>query len=203
MKKALTELTEQELLDLASSPEQVKVYNFANDVMEFISVYQFKTGEHLIPSKLLYKIYHHWSSNPLRHAQFSHQMTDIFPSKGSSILLDKEALELKNKLLEFLTMDDKRTDKAWGEHFNNYLIKFNIKSGLLPIKDSVLYSLYSKAYCKKKHPLGTRQFNNFCKVHFKYELINGHCWFRLDRSIEEHLTEELIIEMSNRGKAKK
>ena len=211
MKKSTTEMTEKELLDLVSKDSDIILYNWPNDVMEFISVYNIKSGKEEIASKLLYKLYKLWSKQPVKKRTFAMTFTDLFPSINSIdgtkynliLLLDKKAINLKQEAYNFIKKNDKTKEKGWMEHFEKYLYFFSIKSGSLFIKDSVLYKLYSRWYGKKRRPLGFDQFNNYCKLYFKNKLIKTNYWFAVDKYIKNHLDEELIKEMSTRSAVKK
>lgn len=200
MKKSLTELSEKELLDIvANEPSKIKVYSWPNDVLEFISVYNLKTGEERIIGKLLYKLYKLWSKNPINKKTFVSTLTDLFPSMQNgpnlAILLDKKALDLKQEAYNYVKPRSKVKDKGWIEHFQKYLSNYSIKKGSFFVKDIVLYKLYSQLFNKKHNPLGLVQFNNFCKMYFTTKLIKKNYWFGLNETIQNHLTEELINEM--------
>lgn len=203
MKKSITQLSEQELLDIIGSKQPVKVYVYPDDVMEFISVYNLKSGQEPVTTKLLYKLYTFWSKDPVLRRRFTHTLTDLFPSSATNksvvILLDKPALNLKQEAYNYVKEQDKTKDKGWMEHFEKYLYFYSLKSGSFFIKDSVLYKLYSRWYGKKRRPLGFKQFNNFCKLYFFSEIIKKNYWFAVDPSIKNHLDEELIKEMRKKS----
>lgn len=208
MKKSLTELSEKELLDIiGDDPGSLKVYSWPNDVMEFISIYNLKTGEHHVTNKLLYRLYRLWSNIPVTQRVFTTTLMDLFPSiqygANKAILLDKNSLNLKQEAYNYVKVQDKTKYKGYLKLFEKYLHTYCIKKGSFFIKDSVLYKLYSKLCSTKRHPLGKAQFNNFCKLYFKNKLIKGHQWFAVDESIKEYLTEDLINEMSKTGAKQK
>jgi hypothetical protein len=203
--KSLTELSESELLDLIKDePNKIKIYTWPNDVMEFISVYNFKSGEELIPTKLLYRLYRLWSTNPVTRKIMSNTFTDLFPSKNNNncmcILLNKAAINIKEDAYKYVKKTDKTKKKGYLEHFEKYLNEYCIKTGSFFIKDTVLYSISANWCYKKRNPLGFTQFTNHCKLYLnipKYKIIKDHCWFSVDHSIQKHLTEEMIKEMSS------
>jgi hypothetical protein len=205
MKKPITELSEAELLELIrDEPNKIKIYEWPNDVMDFISVYNIKTGTNPITLNLLYRLYRKWSNSPVKMRELSITLTDIFPSKRSTIIyIDKTLLNLKEEIYKLLKPVDKTRHKGWLEHFNKYLNEYSIKSGGLFIKDTVLYNLYDKWCYKKRNPLGLTQFTNHCKLYFNWKLVYNHWWFKVDESIKNHLSENLIKEMSTRRAPKK
>jgi hypothetical protein len=199
MKKAITDLSDQEILESLnqnSSPEPI--YNWPTDVMEFISFYNLKSGTDPVTTKLLYKLYSRWSQNPIIKKALSDTLTDIFPSvrygRSVMILLNKDVLNISNELYKYLESIDKTKNKDWAKHFTTYLDHYSIKKGGLFINNNVLYNLYDK-WCYKnhsKHLLGPKQFNKFCKLFFKHKVIKDQLWYAVDDSIKTHLTEDLI-----------
>jgi len=208
MKKSITELSDKELLDLVgNNPEQVTIYEWPTDVMEFISVYNLQTGNERITSKLLYRLYCLWSKNTVTRKTLTKTLTDLFPSstdgKSVTILLNKSALNLKDEAYKYIKSLDKSKNKSYQQHFEKYLHEYCIKNGGLFIKDTVLYNLYDKWCYKKRNPLSFKQFNNLCKSYFKEKLIDKHYWYSVDESIKTYLTEDLINEMRKSVKKKK
>ena len=206
MKKSITDLSEKELLSILGTDVQAKVYTWPNDVMEFISVYNLKSGTEEVNGQLLHKLYTTWSKDPVKRKAFTYTLMDLFPSKtfGTTaiILLNRSALNIKNEVYEYLQPIDKTKEKGWMEHFEKYLFYFSLKSGSFYIKDSVLYKLYSRWYGKKRRPLGFKQFNNYCKLYFNNKLIKTHYWFAVDHSVKNHLDEELIKDMDSASQKK-
>jgi len=204
MTKPISEMTEQELLKLLkNSPEEVKVYEWPDDIIEFISVYNLKSGKEPIKITLLYDLYKRWSKDPLNRHTFSRSLNDIFPKKDTFFLLNKGALNIKQEVFKFLKRIDKSKSEEWHKHFKQYLDKYSIKKGGLFIKDAVLFTLYKQWSKRKIHNLSFKQFNNICKCYFKNKFIGGHYWFGLDESIQTFLTEDFIKEMSKRNGSKK
>jgi hypothetical protein len=206
MAKSITELSEQELLSILGADSQAKVYTWPNDVMEFISVYNLKSGTEEVTSSLLYNLYTHWSKDPVKRKAFTFTLRDLFPtinySKTFVVLLNSSTLNLKAQAYKYVEKEDKTKEKGWMDHFEKYLFFYSLKSGSFFAKDSVLYSLYSRWYGKKRRPLGFKQFNNHCKLYFKNKLIKTHYWFAVDHSIKNHLDEELIKDMDSASQKK-
>lgn len=210
MKKPITELSTEELIKAINDAPVEAPYNWPTDIMDFISFYHLKQGEELITTKLLYRLYCHWSKNPITSRSFIQVLTDIFPSSRSgrsvTILLNKKALDISQEVYKYLESKDKTKSKGWTKHFNDYLNYYSIKKGGLFIKNSVLYSLYDKwTYGNKnRHPLGYNQFSKFCQVLFKQKLVDNNGWSAVNNSIEQHLTDDLIelMKATKNGKKK-
>lgn len=213
MKKAITELSTEELVHLlGKNPPNVNsdvIYNWPTDVMDFISFYNLKQGTEHVTTKLLYRLYRHWSKDPLIIKAFVNTLTDIFPSsrigKSTTIMLDKKTLHISQEVYKYLETLDKTKSKGWTKHFNTFLEYYSIKKGGLYIKNNVLYSLYDKwTYGNKnRRPLGYKQFNKFCKVFFKQKIVDNNRWSAVDNSIEQYLTDDLIQLMKATRNGKK
>jgi len=208
-KKALTELTDEELNKLLDNTIESNTISGINDINEFISTYNIKSGSFRIPTKLLYKIYKSWSKDPLRGKTFTNNLTDLFPviryGSGFMLCLNKDVWNLKEDFNKHFKPLNKTKNKNYKEHFDNFLKHYNIENGSFFIKDSVLYNLYDKWTYKnkKRHPLGEAQFINFCRLYFpKFKKIEKVYWFPIDHSINQYLSEELKRQMKETDETK-
>lgn len=203
-KKPLTELTNEELTDLLEENNTRSVNIFTrNDINDFISIYNIKSGSFRVPIKLLFKIYKQWSKEPLKANTFANLLTDLFPSikygKGLLLCLNKDVWKLKEEFDKYFKTNSKTKSKSYKTHFDAFLKHYHIKNGCFFIKDSILYNLYDKWTYKNnnKRPLGKIQFINFCRLYFpKFKKIEKVYWFPIDHSINQYLSEELKRQMS-------
>jgi hypothetical protein len=214
-KKLITHKTDEELLELLEgSDNDVEVDVYApNDLLGFISVYKLSPGINLVRKTLLHRLYTQWSDNPINKRAFNLNIGMFFLShtdqssikKPAYYCMDNKTEDLIKRLYEFKEPLDKTKYKDWKMHFDAYLKKYDIAKGSLYIKGSVLYNLYDKwAYDKGyKKPMGMNQFNSFCRLYFKEKRIYNCPWYAVDKSIEQHLTEELIEEMRDKHGRKK
>ncbi len=208
--KPITEISETELLDLIkTNPAAVPgianvvklLYESGTDINEFLSFYQISEGENRVTGTLLYNLYKRWSLNPRSRVQFTNEILEFFPiiryGVGYVFFINKTKNELLIEKGEFKTKKLKTQSKSWSQHFQNYLKKYNIKTGRFYVKDVVLYNLYDKWLYeqRRKHNLSLQQFNHFCKVFFKSKRIKGHIWFAVDKKIQEILTPNLLEQM--------
>lgn len=197
--KSITDLSDEDLLKSIESPDlNQPAYSWHTDVMQFISVYNLKQGQEVIFAHLLYKLYRHWSKDPVKQVIFSHTLADIFPTIKSNrsigIMLNRNVLDVSNELYKFLQEDNPTKYKGHSDHFKKYLSHYSINKGGIFIANSVLYNLYDK-WCyknKRRRQLGPNQFDKFCKIFFEQKMIRGCKWSAIDNSIEQHLTEDLI-----------
>lgn len=202
-KKVLTELSDEELNKLLDNSIESNTVYITNDINDFISTFNIKSGSYRVPSKLLYKIYMQWSKDPLRPKTFTNCLTDLFPviryGVGNLFCLNKDVFKLKEEYQKSFKPLDKTKSKSYKNHFDSFLNHYKIKKGGFFIKDSVLYNLYDKWTYKNKnrHPLGKTQFINFCRFYFpKFKKIEKIFWFPIDHSINQYLSEELKRQMS-------
>src|SRR5271166_3142275 len=147
-KKIITELTDEELLKIINKAPETEQLYFRNDVTDFISFYNIKSGKYKISTKLLYKLYVKWSENPISLIVFTKTLTDLFTYKMSGpnyfILLNKTSFKLKSILDSQYKVVNKTKQKSYKKHFDLYLEKYNITKGTTYITNKILYNLYDK-----------------------------------------------------------
>lgn len=204
-RKALTEATDAELeklLEGNDSPDLFEPSLYHNDMLEFISAYRLKNGDHPVTTKLLYQLYLKWSERPLKPRAFTISMGNFIPYVNNRFfyinLNDQQILKRTFNFLKKTRTENKI--KAYKIHYENFLKKYDIKTGTFAVKTPVLYNLYDKwAYeIKRGRPLGYRVFLNFCKLYFNNKRIVHNYWFYVDKSIIKHFSEEMIRAMKNK-----
>lgn len=198
--KPITEISKEDLLDLVNSnTNKVTIFDYKNDLLDFISTYNIIQGENRIPGQLIYNLYKRWSKNPLHRNHFGQEMSQLFPNirygQGNVFLINKEKDYFLEKIVNKKQNKTKR--KPWLTHFNKFIDKYQLKSGRFYVKDIVLYNLYDKWTYKNgnKNPLGFQQFLKFCRLFFSKparKMINKHEWFSIDSNIKNHLTDNLL-----------
>lgn len=208
-KKIITELTDEELINILESSkdkdnESFDATSWHNDVIQFLSFYRLKSGNKPITSGILYKLYKQWSKTPLTRMRFTMQTQDFLANKSQGICvyfyLNVSEGSILKKLIKHLKGTSKIKEKSSKKHFDNFLNKYSIKLGTFFVKDIVLYNLYDK-WCyeiKKKMPFSLSQFKAFCKLYFKYKIVDNENWYSVDQSIVQFLTEEMIYALKNK-----
>lgn len=215
MRKLPTTASDEELLailgddtNLQNTPLKI---DYRNDIIEFLSVYNIKPGDDRVKNTTLYNLYKLWSKTPVNQITFSRNLFELFPTirygTSHAVCINKTAIKLKEESWKILKPMDKRKYPGWKKHFELYLNKYSIKKGRFFVKSSVLYNLYDQWRFKvqkyiKRRPLGSIQFINFCKLYFNCKIINGSSWFGVDRSIQQHLTKEIINNMNTKKERK-
>lgn len=198
--KPITEYTPEELLELVeknTTNEEKFNYEYPNDVLEFLSIYQIKEGPNQILLPLIFNLYKKWSKKPIHRNQFGMEMSKFFTSvkygmgttyrinKSKEFFIDKTIIKKRNKT----------KGKQWNKHFKSFISKFNIETGRFYVKDIVLYNIYDKWTYKNgnKNPLSFTQFLKFCRLYFKInKMIKGSEWFSLSENLKELITPDLI-----------
>lgn len=196
-------LTDEELLKiLETSPQDTpSSTSYKNDVLDFINYYKFNQGPYKIDSTVLYVIYQHWSNNALNKKTFKIHMSRFFEATNNSkyLLLNIDPFIINNILQQLRKKQDKTKSKPWKKHFENFIDHYKLSSGTLYLSTIILFKLY-KNWKGYKKGLGLNQFSNFLNLYFKHKIINQNKWFGVNKSIINHLTDEMINEIKNRRK---
>lgn len=204
--KPITEFSSEELLDLLNeNPTTTSNFEYKNDILDFVSVYNLKDGDNKISNSLVYELYKTWSINPLNRNTFGKELCKLFVNRsyapGFAIFLNKDKLFFLEKITPKKQNKTKR--KQWVNHFKKFISKYELKSGRFFVKDVILYNLYDRWIYQNgtKKYLGKAQFLKFCKLFFqrpKYKIIKGDYWFSISLTIKEHLTPDLISLMKQK-----
>lgn len=201
MKKNILEATDEELQNLLeNNTSDIKPIEYQNDILDFLTIYQIKSGTEFITSQLLYKFYKMWSKTPVSPNKFSTQVKYFISSNSAGYLINIPNMDILQNVVKQLKKPDKTKSKLFKQHFDNYLKKYDIKEGTFFVKDTILYNLYDKwTYGnKKRHPLSLNQFINFGKLYFESKYIDRNYWFAVDKTIIKHLTEDMKHELTNK-----
>jgi hypothetical protein len=179
-RKLTTELTEDELIALATSDtkelETEEMKASTSDVVNFISAYAFKNGKNDVLGVLLFELYKKWSEDTVSIIEFYKKLMSFFPRriKGTAIyfrissdkinLLEEiDKLERKKK--------DRRKSKRVRKHFERFLTHYNIVSGKDHVEDFVFKFMYDR-WCyenKRKPQLSRDMVRLFMRLYFTYD----------------------------------
>lgn len=194
--RLLSDISDEELISLIDK-DNSQNNEYRNDVLEFLSAHGFRQGSERIKKSIISDLYKEWSQNPISGHALGLELSRCFECSGNYYHIDKTSISLLNKLFEKKRSSRKIASKKWKQHFENYLKHYNITPGTFFVKNEVLYNLYDKWTYKNgnKNPLGSDQFLSFCTIHFKVKVARHYHWFGVNRSIFDHLDEELINEL--------
>src|SRR6266700_12251 len=140
MKKLITELSTEELLENASKAEEILP---ENDIIKFISFYNIKSGKDKVTIHLLYYIYSHWSKEKISKSIFAREMGFFFVKDQGKLLVSMSDINFSKKAIELLQKKDKTKIKSFKTHFENFLNKYNLIPDQYNIKNWIEdFSLY-------------------------------------------------------------
>lgn len=201
MKKPISQYTEEELLAALNAPETISSED--DEISEFISCYNLKSGPNNVSSSLVSKLYQFWPKHTLNNRTFGRRMADFIPPIKSYYHLNLSAAEIK-VIIRPKNHKPVINLRKYKENFETYILHYNLKKGGLYIMDLVLYNIYDKWNYQNntKNPLKLQEFNRFCNLYFTNKLVKGRFWYKLNKSILDHLSENLINLMKNRKNKK-
>lgn len=202
MKKLITEVSNEDLLKILNDTQEVEILPTAtHDVYDFITTIQLKSGKEPITTALLYKIYNMWSKNPVGMIKFSLILKELFPNKKHHELNMIYTNLNKNKLLkqtiEYYRKDTKLQKKSSNNRFNEFMKYYGLKPGRFCVRAKTIQDLYRN---HTNSYMGMANIVAFCKLYFKYFIINDAYWFKVDSSIIKHLTPKMLKELKGRKK---
>lgn len=206
-KKSPDNKTTEELLEDLNNPtdsEEV-IINEEDTILTFVRFYNLQPGLIKIKGKHLYSLYRKFTKEPKISKSFHEDISQYIPymrdEKTERVyLINKKMLNLSEKALELIKKENKAPKHArviYKLHFENFINKFDIKSGndtsFVWASIKILYNLYDKwVYgIRKTRPLSKQEFREFCKVHFKHKETDDGYWFKLNDNILEHVTPEM------------
>lgn len=197
MKKHISELTDEEIVDLAQNPETVSSENsdLQDNIQEFIQFYNLKEGTEKIHVKMLKKLYSHWDKNKTGYGgvYLTMKLQMFLPKQGSYFLLDIRAIDLSLKAKEAFfknTVTRKFSNVYTKKHLDLFLLENGIKEGDFFIRNKLLYTLY-KNWCKQKRKrvINSIDFNQFIKFFIKHDdygfFIDKHSMIVTEEEIEK------------------
>lgn len=201
-RKSIGKLSDEDLFSLLNSlPEKASKTKTSDSFLLFLETFNFQPGEVPVKFDILYTLYNAWSSEPISKGKFGRRMTEIFESRKQMYFINTDVMTLSKEAYKLL--NKKKRNKATGEknqrHFENFLIKFNIKPGKSWIKLQELYLLYASWAKKnnKQNPLGRTNFTEFCKIYFdtrknksSFEFAINEDFLKESRSEEENPKEQ-------------
>lgn len=203
--------TEQLLQDLENyevvQPKRVKN---EDDIVAFLRFYNIEDGPSRIPSKTLYNLYKKSTTKPSNEATFNLRIGKYLLKyqirANVYYKINQKTINLSEKALELLKPKREKTkNHFWKIHFENFIKKFNLKSGkethFIWVSIAILFDLYDEwTYeIKRNSTLNIKVFSEFCRLYFpKTTIKDRKTWFCMDETIKETLTEERIARFEAR-----
>jgi len=186
--KIITELSNEELLNSLEGEESVEHYK--DDILNFISFYNIKTGDERVPGSTVYFLYKNWSKVQLKEREFYNKFNKLFNKKRSDYLLNIEHMNISKLALEKINKTKSKTkNKKYKEHFEFFLSHYNLKGGDTWVGGELLFKMYliwrKEAY--KPRVLAKSQFYSFCRLYFseRRNYSKKNTWFAVNKISQE------------------
>jgi len=192
MKNDLKHTSEEDLLKALETTDEKGTT--ANDFNGFINTFNLKPGTNKIKARALIKLYNKWSKEPITGELFTLNCHLLFEStKKSQLLINLEPLTILQLIGENTKKPElTKNSPASKKHFEVFIKKFELESGSLFIKFSVLYDTYIKwrHNNRLKTQLGKQTLVEFMNLYFKRKKDNNEIYYGLDPKILNNLTHE-------------
>jgi hypothetical protein len=194
-----SQLTDEEILALLESNEEVEVINagvfdYNNDIVPFLSFYNITPGDTKVSKKLVYKLYKTYSKEPLTQHNFTTQIGNYIEHDRDHFLVNIDQFAISQHIYEAEKTRDKTKSLSYQKHFEWFLSNAGVETGVDWVEGFILFYIY-KDFCKSRrvHPkFGYVNFHKFLKLHLPYKRIgeNRSLWFRVNDHIANKYTEE-------------
>lgn len=215
LKKQPNKKSTEELLEILNNSEtskEDKIDHEEDTIITFLRFYNIEPGNQKILDSFLLKLYNQFTKNPVSSRIFVERIAHYIPyvikyNNKKYYLISQKALNLSEKAYEFVKNQNsypKHRSINWKLHFENFLKKYDIKSGknseYLWISFKMLYNLYDKWIyeIKKKQWISEREFSKLCKIYFTHKNAKSSLWFKIDESISNKLTKDMMSELKAR-----
>lgn len=184
-------ISDEELLRALETSETVQ--STVTDFNGFIAAFNLKPGPNKIRTTALFQLYKRWSKDPISKVTFAKNMNLVFDAENNKILINIEPTALIQ-----LLGDNKKTSRVVTnsptskKHFETFLKKYEIESGYMFLKFSVLFDAYDKWQYenKLKTRLSKKNFEDYMNLYFKSKKDEDEMYFGFDPKILNNLTHE-------------
>lgn len=180
--------TEELLSQLEKSPSNSNEEQITDNILEFLSFYNIKSGDNQVKKRLLYKMFIAWNKgNSYGYKYFATKLGLYFKNKPEYVYLDLDAIDLTAKAKEvfFKKENSKKTkSKFYKNQIEKFIKEKGLKSGKYSVNSSVLYYIYEEwALNSKKKPIKINDFSmilSFYFTHYK-EKMKSPYFFYIDK----------------------
>lgn len=192
-----------ELLEIASDEEVIKkedevIVRNNNDVLSFVLAFNLQPGNEIVPTRLLYKLYRGWSKSPIAKELFYNLLGEIFIPLRGRVKINESSINISIKLYDKyrIKKDFRYSNASHRKHVLQFLSEREITSGDIWLPAYVIYHMYDK-WCydnNKATRFSEIAFKNVLITHLKTNknIEKDGIYFKVDKSIFNHLTEETI-----------
>lgn len=175
------QLSNEQLIELLESKKDEKLetqHLQEDDLSNFLSFYNITQGLDEGNMKELFKLYKHWSSNPMKVREFRYHLNKTFKIDSNSILLNKSKANINELLINKLNSIQKSPikSKIIRSNIEKFLNHYQIKDGDVWTKGLDLYKLYIDLY----NPIGPKKFYKLLQLYITTsETINNEVHFKI------------------------
>jgi len=173
-----------------------------SEILSFLNTFNIQPGDERIHGRIIYNLYKKYADDPLSEIKFYNRLINYIKIHQGYFFVNQKSLDLSERVIAFLTPTPRPKTKIvpLQIHFNNFIKKFDLKSGKAPhhiwVSLKTLYDLYDEwTYnIRKKKPLGYKHFSKFCQIYFPItKQTTGKIWISLDESITEFIKQRNVF----------
>ena len=200
MSKNPNNITTEDLLAALENPESEvaetlhKVYEYHNDVPNFLNHFGIAHGTNKIPRRNLFSLYINYSINHVDSNNFFKSINRFLEKSGTFYLTNKTRSEITSLLHTDKTVRNRYVSSSLTtrEHFEAFMKGANVREGNKWVDTAFLLWVYKK-WCKDTKTIVRFKPQNFSKIAALF-LPRKHTkkifmMFRIDDSIMDNLTE--------------
>lgn len=209
MSKLPHNLLDEELLkvlieqnDPAPPVEQALASDPEDDVLRFLSAFNFQTGPNKVTVRMLYSLYKKWSAEAVGAIVFGRRIGKFFFLAGNNNRLfvtlnhDPFFLYQKTKAIFDDRKIDKRKSPKFKQHFDAFLTYYGISKGEQFTDVRMLFYLYDLWTTKNnaRRAFGIGNFTKFCDMYFEGKDTKKGKFFGI-HGIKKHLPREKLKQL--------
>ena len=205
-KKLPHTINDEELLSILEDVNNLEVVEKPEEhsVPKFLAEFSIYPGTERVYGALLYKLYHKVTESPVANVEFHLLMSGYLQHEQKSNRIyyytNRNAVELTKKtadLLQKRKYNKKVVKKHYRKHFENFLQRHFIKTGIDKVSSGFLFFFYDKWCYNERRKKNNLTYNDFCamlRVYFKsFRTGKDWCVVQIDKKeFTKQYTEEQI-----------
>lgn len=172
----------------------------------FLKNFNIKHGKQFVTFEAFYKLYKHWSKEPINTQEFKALLTKFDFIKRNRIYLNIKQFKITEQLLKHIQKDNKIiSDKMLENHFNKFFDYYLIKPGDVLIREIDLLFLYTQwCFYTNKKPKKDQYLRNMLSINFEKKITKQGNFYLMNNNIKNIITQEKLLgELSKNDKEKK
>lgn len=169
----ILETDSTELQEKEEEIEFLEESELDQDIVPFLSHYNFQPGDKRVRAQTVYQLYYQWSAAPVSPNKFGLSLSTYFKNDGHYLLLNKSIFEIAKEVQKILSKRKRQwKSKGYLKHFHHFLDRYKIVKGDCYIEVYLLYHLYDR-WCydyKTSVQVGYRTFFRFMRHFFEIKV---------------------------------